>query len=76
VIGELRKHLGIVPFRPFRIRTADGQEYPVPTVDHIYLPPGKPLVIVADDEGYVAILSALLISRLLYADSLDAAPKP
>ncbi len=67
MIGDLRRHLAIAPFAPFRIRTADGREYPVPTVDHIYLPPGATRVVVADDEGVVAVLPALLISGLLHS---------
>lgn len=65
MIGDIRKHLAIVPFEPFRIRIANGQEYPVPTIDHIYLPPGSTRVVVSDDEGFVAVLPALLISGLL-----------
>ena len=54
---------------------ADGREYPVPTVDHIYLPPGASRVIVADDEGLVALLPALLVSGLLHApESVDRKP--
>jgi hypothetical protein len=69
MIGDIRKHLAITPFAPFRIRTADGQEYPVPTLDHIYLPPGSTRVVVSDDEGVVAVLPALLISGILHAPS-------
>src|SRR5438067_1902182 len=39
VIADIRKHLELVPFTPFTVRTADGREYPVPTIDHVYLPP-------------------------------------
>ena len=64
MIGDIRKHLEITPFVPFRLRTADGREYPVPTIDHIYLPPNSGRVVVADDEGFVAVLPALLISGI------------
>lgn len=67
MIGDIRKHLEITPFVPFRVRTADGQEYPVPTVDHIYLPPGGARVVISDDQGFVAVLPALLISGLIHA---------
>ena len=66
MISDIRKHLAVVPFSPFSIRTADGQEYPVPTLDHIYLPPGGQRVVVADDQGLVAVLPALLISGLIH----------
>ena len=69
MIGDIRKHLAIAPFEPFRIRTADGREYPVPTIDHIYLPPGATRVVVADDEGVVAVLPALLIIGLMHLPS-------
>ena len=65
VISDIRRHLENVPFVPFRIRTADGREYPVPTIDHIYLPPAGGRVVVSDDEGIVIVLPALLISGLM-----------
>ena len=71
MIGDIRKHLGISPFLPFRIRTADGHEYPVPTLDHIYLPPGNGRVVISDDAGIVVVLPALLISGLLYAEGVS-----
>jgi len=65
VIGDIRKHLEKIPFEPFTVRTADGQSYAVPTRDHIWLPPKSARVFVADDDGYSAILPALLISGLI-----------
>jgi hypothetical protein len=65
--GDIRKHLDITPFVPFSIRTADGREYPVPTIDHIYLPPKGGRVIISDDEGAVAVLPGLMISGLMHA---------
>jgi hypothetical protein len=62
MIPDIRKQLARVPFKPFSIRTSDGHEYPVPTLDHIYLPPGGNRVIVSDDEGIVAILTPLHVS--------------
>lgn len=67
MIADIRKHLEVTPFVPFRIRIADGHEYFVPTVDHIYLPPGSTRVVVADDEGVVTVLPALLISGLVHS---------
>ena len=68
MVGDIRKHLEISPFIPFRVRTADGREYPVPTLDHIYLPPGGGRVVISDDAGIVVVLPALLLSGLLYAE--------
>ena len=65
MIGEIRQHLAKTPFEPFTVRTADGQSYPVPTRDHIWLPPKSSRVFIADDHGYSAILPALLISGLI-----------
>ena len=64
MIGDIRRHLEVQPFVPFRIRMADGREYPVPTQDHIWFPPGSGRVAVSDGDGYVALLPALLISGL------------
>jgi len=65
MISDIRKHLDTIPFVPFAVRTADGREYPVPTFDHIYLPPGGGRVVVSDDEGITVVLSALLVSGLV-----------
>jgi len=40
MIEDIRRRLGLTPFVPFSIRTADGHEYAVPTIDHVWLPPG------------------------------------
>ena len=65
--GDIRKHLEIAPFVPFSIRTAEGREYPVPTIDHIYLPPAGGRVVISDDEGIVVVLPGLMISGLVHA---------
>ena len=66
MIGDIRKHLAIMPFAPFSVRLADGREYPVPTIDHIYLPPTGGRVVISDDQGIVVVLPALLISGLVH----------
>jgi hypothetical protein len=71
MIGDIRKHLEITPFVPFSVRTADGQEYPVPTIDHIYLPPRGTRVVISDDKGIVVVLPGLLISGLVHASTSD-----
>ena len=65
--GNIRKHLEETPFVPFSVRTTDGREYPVPTVDHIYLPPTGGRVVISDDEGVVIVLSGLHISGLVHS---------
>jgi hypothetical protein len=65
MIADIRDRCGKAPFVPFSFRTSDGHEYPVPTVDHIYFPPGGRRVIVSDDKGIVSILTPLHISGII-----------
>jgi hypothetical protein len=65
VIDEIRKQLHRVPFLPFLVRTSDGHEYSVPTVDHAYITPRGNRVIVIDDEGTVNILGPLHINAVI-----------
>ena len=67
--GDIRKHLEITPFIPFAVRTAEGREYAVPTIDHIYLPPTGGRVVISDDEGVVVLLPGLLISGLVHSST-------
>ena len=67
MIGDIRKHLEITPFVPFAVRTADGREYSIPTIDHIYLPPTGGRVVISDHEGVVVVLPGLLISGAVHA---------
>ena len=64
--GDIRKHLEITSFVPFAVRTADGRECAVPTIDHIYLPPTGGRVAISDDEGVVVVLPGLMISGLVH----------
>ncbi|HZR21895.1 MAG TPA: hypothetical protein VFE51_31730 [Verrucomicrobiae bacterium] len=66
--GDIRKHIQIFPFVPFSVRTSDGREYPVPTIDHIYLPPSGGRVVISDDEGVVVVLPGLMITGLVHAN--------
>jgi len=65
VIDEIRKQLARVPFVPFSVRTSDGREYSVPTVDYAYITPRGNRVIVTDDKGTVAILGPLHINSVI-----------
>ncbi|HZE57711.1 MAG TPA: hypothetical protein VE031_07640 [Chthoniobacterales bacterium] len=65
MIADIRQRCERSPFTPFSIRTSDGHEYPVPTMDHIYFPPGGRRVIVSDDKGIVSILTPLHISGII-----------
>lgn len=69
--GDIRKHLEATPFVPFTVRTSDGREYPVTTVDHIYLPPSGGRVVISDDAGVVVVLPGLMITGLVHSDGRD-----
>jgi outer membrane lipoprotein SlyB len=64
MIDEIRRQLSRVPFVPFSVRTSDGHEYSVPTVDHAYIMPRGNRVIVTDDKGTVAVLGPLHINSV------------
>jgi hypothetical protein len=66
--GDIRKHLEVSPFVPFIVRTSDGREYPVPTIDHIYLPPSGGRVVISDDAGVVVVLPGLMITGLVHTN--------
>jgi len=66
--GDIRRHLQITPFVPFSVRTSDGREYPVPTIDQIYLPPSGGRVVISDDQGVVVVLPGLMITGLVHAN--------
>lgn len=49
---------------PFKLRMADGREYPVPHRDYISLPPKASYVIVFDDHGRYTVLPLLTMTGL------------
>jgi len=65
MIDEIRKRLQRVPFVPFSVRTSDGEEYSVPTVDHAFITPRGNRVVVVDDQGTTAILGPLHINSVI-----------
>jgi outer membrane lipoprotein SlyB len=65
MIADVREHLDRVPFVPFVVRTSDGHEYSVPTVDHVFITPSGNRVIVIADDGAVAILGPVHINALV-----------
>ena len=65
MIADLRDRCDKAPFVPFTIRTSDGHDYAVPTIDHIYFPPGDRRVVVANDKGIVSILTPLHITGII-----------
>jgi hypothetical protein len=65
MVDEIRKRLERTPFIPFSVRTSDGHEYSVPTIDHAHIAPGGNRVVVFDDEGTSAILRTLHINSVV-----------
>ena len=65
MITDVRLQLERTPFVPFLIRTSDGHEYRVPTVDHAWITPRGNTVAVAADDGSVAILGPLHINSVI-----------
>ena len=69
MLPAIKKLLETTLFQPFSLRAADGREYSVPTIDHIYLPPGSKLVFVTDDEGVTVSIPLFYITGLVRASS-------
>jgi hypothetical protein len=65
MIADVRRRLERVPFVPFIIRTSDGHEYSVPTVDHAKISPRGHRVVVFTDEDATAILGPLHINSII-----------
>jgi outer membrane lipoprotein SlyB len=65
MIGDVREHLERVPFVPFSVRTSDGHEYAVPTVDRAFITPRGNRVVVVAGDGAVAILGPLHINGVI-----------
>ena len=65
MLSEIKTLLESTPFQPFALRAADGREYLVPTIDHIYLPPGSRKVIVTDDKGVTISIPLFYITGLV-----------
>jgi hypothetical protein len=65
MISDVRERLDRVPFVPFIVRTSDGHEYFVPTVDHAFITPRRNRVIVVADDGATAVLGPLHINGVV-----------
>ncbi len=65
MIVDVRERLDRVPFVPFLIRTSDGHEYSVPTVDDAFITPSGNRVIVVADNGATAVLGPLHINSVI-----------
>jgi hypothetical protein len=65
MIADVRERLHKVPFVPFLIRTFDGHEYSVPTVDHAFITPRGNRVVVVTDDGATNVLGPLHINSII-----------
>jgi hypothetical protein len=65
MIADVRRRLERVPFVPFIIRTSDGHEYSVPTIDHAKISPRGHRVVIFTDEDATAILGPLHINSII-----------
>lgn len=65
MIADVRERLDKVPFVPFIIRTSDGREYSVPTVDHAFITPRGNRVVVVADNGATNVLGPLHINAVV-----------
>jgi hypothetical protein len=54
-----------VPFRPFVLKTADGERLPVPHPELIAHAPGRRTAAIALDDGSIATVDLLLVSSIL-----------
>ncbi len=66
MIGDIKTQMQRTPFVPFSIRTSDGHEYPVHTLDHISISPRGTRVVVYDDTDSTAVLPILHISGIVH----------
>jgi len=62
MITDVRRRLERAPFV---IRTSDGHEYSVPTLDHAKISPRGHRVVVFTDEDATAILGRLHINSII-----------
>jgi hypothetical protein len=66
MVDEIRRQIERTPFASFSIRTSDGHEYPVPTLDHVHISPRGTRIIVIDDADVVAVLPILNVSGVIH----------
>jgi hypothetical protein len=65
MIADVRELMGRRPFTPFAVRTTDGREYKVPTVDHIWITPERKRIAIAIENDAVALLGGLHIAAVV-----------
>ena len=73
MLDDIRKLIAAEPFVPFTVHTADGTSLPVPSVDHIAVPPGGGRIFVFGDADDYQVLSPLLVARVSVERGASAA---
>lgn len=51
---------------PFKLRTADGQVYEVPTSDHIFISPKGTFIQIVDDQERITSIPLLTMTAVEY----------
>jgi len=72
MLEQIRTAHRAAPFRPFTLRMADGQTFPVRHPDFLFLGPDRRTVFVANDDGSVNILDVLLMTEIDLAPTQTA----
>ena len=63
-VQELKQINLATPFRPYTIRTSDGQTVHVPHPDYMLIAPGGDTLVVFDQDGLMHIMDTDHISKL------------
>ncbi len=65
-LDHIRTAVRNLPFRPFSLGAADGREYRINHPDFLFLTPGGRNIVVADNDGVLALVDVLLIASIHY----------
>lgn len=63
-VEQMRRVLGAKPFRPFRLRLADGSSVRVPSPEFAWLHPGGRTLYVATHDEAAEIIDLLLVAAI------------
>ena len=73
-VHELRQINLANPFRPYTIRTSDGQTVHVPHPDYMLISPGGDTLVVFDQDGMLHIIDADHVSKIEMRRARSAKP--
>jgi len=63
-IEQLRTTLGTKPFQPFRVRMADGRQFPIPHPDFLTMSPTGRTAVIFHPDGSASIVDLFLMTEL------------